>query len=397
MRTVAVATFARSEWGTCLPVLRAIAAEPTLRAVVIVGGMHLAPEFGETIREIEAAGVEIAARVDMLLTGDTPLAAAKSIGLGTLGLADHLERLAPDLLFVAGDRLELLAAASAALALKIPLAHHSGGEVTEGALDNQVRNAVTKLAHLHFVALSEHRDRLLQMGEEPWRVTVTGEPALDVIPVGDWMGREELAASLGMELRPPVVVATLHPATLGTPAQGDIVAATLIALEELPATVVFTAPNADPEHGPVLTAIRAFVDRHRERCRLVASLGQRRYHSLLAQADLMVGNSSAAILEAPSFKLPAVNVGERQRGRTRAANVIDAADAGEVAPALRRALAPEFRASLADLVNPYGDGRASERIVAVLKEVDLGPALLAKRFVDRPTAALEPTANGGAA
>jgi UDP-hydrolysing UDP-N-acetyl-D-glucosamine 2-epimerase len=231
--------------------------------------------------------------------------------------------------------------------------------------------------------MQEHADRILQMGEEPWRVHVTGDPALDSLREMQLLTRTELERDLGMPLTPPVLVATYHPTTLGAMSAAEEIDVFLAGLVRVPATVVMTYPNADAGHRVILDRVKAFAG-SRERVCLVPSLGQRRYYSLLALADAIVGNSSSGIWEAPSFRLPAVNVGDRQRGRKRAANVLDApVDSEAIAVAIRQALTPAFRASLAGVVNPYGDGHAAERIVSVLKKAPLGTALLQKRFMDR--------------
>jgi UDP-hydrolysing UDP-N-acetyl-D-glucosamine 2-epimerase len=379
-RRIGLITTARSDYATMRPLIRRVGHQPALQPVVFCAGMHLVPALGNSIDEIVADGFHVDERIEMLLAGDSPLGLGKSLGLGTIGFAEALARQRPDILVLSGDRIEMLAVATAALALGVAVAHVSGGDITDGAFDNQVRHALTKLAHLHFVALPEHGRNVLQMGEEPWRVTVSGDPALDTVPELATMGRDELSASLGIGLKPPLIVVSYHPATLGATATAEECAAMLRALAPLDATIVITYPNADPGHETVIRQIEHFAAT-RPGTLLVPNLGQRRFYSLLALADLMVGNSSSGIWEAPSFRLPVVSIGERQEGRQRAGNVIDAPAPGDIAPAIARALDPDFRRTLADLRNPYGDGRAAERIVAVLKETPLGLPLLKKRFV----------------
>jgi UDP-hydrolysing UDP-N-acetyl-D-glucosamine 2-epimerase len=388
LRRIAVVTVARSDYGSCLPLLRAIDADPELELLLVVAGAHLAPEHGSTIAAIRADGFAPAAEVDMQLGSDSPLAVAKSIGVGVLGFAPALAELTPDCVLIVGDRVELLAVAAAALPLRIPLAHVSGGEITEGAIDEQVRHALSKLAHLHFVSSEEHAARLRQMGEEPWRITVTGDPALDLVATTEQLSREELGRRLGLALERPLLLVTYHPTTLSPLSAGEEVGRLLAALAEVDATLVFTAPNADAGSREIRAALEGFVASRPHRRTLVVSLGQPAYYSLLAVADAMVGNSSSGIWEAPSFGLPAVNVGDRQRGRLRAANVIDVAcEAAAIGDGIRRALDPAFRASLVGLVNPYGDSCATERITAALRATEPGTTLLRKRFVDLPGAA----------
>ena len=384
MRRIGVVTTSRADYSSLLPVLHAIQADPELDLLLFVGGMHLAPEFGLTVKEIEAEGFPIAERIEMTPTSDVPEAVARAIGCGVSGFAQSLSRCRPDILVVNGDRYELLAVACAALVLGIPLAHISGGDLTEGAIDNQVRYALTKLSHLHFVAMETHAERVRQVGEEPWRVFLTGEPALDLLSELKLLSREELADSLGIKLAPPVVVVTFHPTTVSETPVIEQVESLLAALDHLPATLVFTHPNADAGHRHIVDRLHAFVQEH-PRSALFFNLGHRRYYSLLALADAMVGNSSSGIWEAPSFSLPAVNVGERQQGRTRAGNVIDVRfDADAISKAIQRALQPQFRGSLHGMRNPYGDGHASRRIVEELKRVPLDHRLLQKRFAELP-------------
>lgn len=384
MRTIGVVTGARSDWGIYLPVLRRIREEPGLALQVIVTGLHLTPAFGHTVREIEADGFEIADRVEMLLSSDTPQAIGASIGLGTIGFGPVLERLRPDLLLVLGDRFEMLPAALAALPLGIPLAHIHGGESTEGLIDESIRHALTKLSHLHFASTELYARRIVQMGEEPWRVTVSGAPSLDKLGELDTLSREEVERRVGLSLAEPTVVVTYHPVTLEYARVEERIDTFLAALAGVDAQIVFTYPNADTSAQVVLARVKRFVAAQ-PRATIVASLGGVAYFSLLRHVVAMVGNSSSGIIEAASFELPVVNVGMRQQGRLRARNIIDVGDAtAEIAEGVRRALDPGFRTSLAGLVNPYGDGHAAERIVARLRDVELGPSLLVKRFHDLP-------------
>lgn len=382
MRKIGLVTFARSDYGSCLPIMRAIQSDPDLSLHLIASGMHLAPQFGLTVSEIEADGFEINDRVEMLVASDSDYAAAASIGLGTIGFADSFRRTRPDVLVIVGDRFELLSVASAALTFRIPLAHISGGDVTEGAIDNQVRNAVSKLSHLHFVAMNEHADRLIQMGEEPWRVYVTGDPALDTISQMTFDSRGQLASALGLALKPPVIVVTYHPTSLGMATPAEEASTLVTALKEVDGTLVISCPNADPGNQVIASALRELAG-SRAGAGFFTNLGQQRYYSLLAVADCMVGNSSSGIWEAPSFRLPAVNIGDRQKGRHRAGNVIDVrVESGAILQGIQQALSVAFRESLSALANPYGDGASASRIVDALKNVATGPRLLQKRFVD---------------
>ncbi|MEH1825349.1 MAG: UDP-N-acetylglucosamine 2-epimerase [Nostoc sp.] len=380
MRNIGVVTVGRSDYSSCLPILRQIQQNPDLKLHLIVTGMHLSPEFGLTVQDIEADGFEIGDRVEMLLNSDTPEGVAKSIGLGAIGLAQSFAHYRPDLLLIVGDRFELLSIVSSALPFRIPIAHVSGGDITEGAIDNQIRYAVTQMSHLHFVAMEEHKARLLQMGEEVWRVFVTGDPALDSIQQMKLMLPEELSQSLGLELKPPLLLVTYHPTTLGAMNPLEEVQIVLKALEQVKGTFIFTCPNADPEGRVITEKIQEFVAT-KPQAKFFYNLGQLRYYSLLAQADLMVGNSSSGIWEAPSFHLPVINIGDRQRGRLRTKNVIDVGlDFKAIYESIQRALHPDFRLSLSDLNNPYGDAQAASRIVKVLKNITIDSNLFKKQF-----------------
>lgn len=386
MREIAVVTTARSDYGIWLPVLRALREREDVRLRLLVAGMHLSPEFGRTVDAIAADGFATDERIEMLLSSDSAEGVAKSMGVGMLGFAQALGRARPDLLMVLGDRFETLSAVAAALPFALPVAHLHGGETTEGAVDESIRHAVTKMSHLHFVATEAYRDRVVRMGEEPWRVTVSGAPGLDNLRATEPLPGAELAARIGLPLDPAPLLVTFHPETLDPEGTARHAEAMLEAIAASGRPAVFTAPNADAGGRALLERIERYVA-ERPEARLVANLGTRAYFSLMSRAAAMVGNSSSGIIEAASFGLPVVNVGDRQAGRVRGRNVIDAAAGrGEVAAALRRALDPAFRASLAGMENPYGDGRAAERIVARVTEVPLDRRLIVKRFHDLPGA-----------
>jgi UDP-hydrolysing UDP-N-acetyl-D-glucosamine 2-epimerase len=381
-RVIGVVTVARSDWGHLVPVLEALRAAPDVTLRLLVGGAHLSPRFGSTVAAIEAAGWPIAARVEMLEAGDAPRDMAVTAARGVAGFADVFARERLELLVLLGDRLEMLAAATAALPFALPVAHIHGGEVTEGAIDEQARHAITKLAHLHFAAAEPYARRILQMGEEPWRVHCVGAPGLDRLAARATLPRAEIAARLGLALRRPTLLVTFHPVTLehaDTARQVDELAAALAAVD---GDVVISYPGADTAHRAIVERWTALAS-SRPGTRLAASLGEDVYASLLREADVMVGNSSSGIIEAGSFALPVVNVGTRQQGRLRGPNVVDVGHRrDEIAAGLARALAPAFRRGLAGMRNPYGDGAAAPRITEVLRKVELGPRLVRKRFVD---------------
>lgn len=381
-RRIGVATVARSDWGLYLPVLRRIRDEPELELVVIAAGTHLADEFGATASEIEQDGFSIDHRVETVDEADDPAGVSRSMARGTAGFGEVYARAGLDLLLVLGDRFEMHSAVVAAVPFRLPVAHIQGGELTQGAIDEQFRHSITKLAHLHFASTELYGRRIVQMGEEPWRVVVSGAPAIDNLLERPVLSREELAERVGLALDGRTLLVTYHPVTLEFDRTAEQVGALLTALDTADADVVVTYPNVDTSGRFIVELLERWAQEH-GRARLVTNLGSQAYLSLMRHADAMVGNSSSGIIEAASFELPVVNVGTRQQGRLRPANVIDVGyDRGEIEAGLRRALSEEFRASLRGLANPYGDGRAAERIVARLKEVELGPKLIVKRFND---------------
>ncbi|MBE3142425.1 MAG: UDP-N-acetylglucosamine 2-epimerase (hydrolyzing) [Planctomycetes bacterium] len=385
MRSIGVVTTSRADYGIYLPVLRRISHEPGLNIRLFVTGMHLSPDFGRTVEDIEKDGFMIQEKVEMLLASDTPEDIAKSMGLGTIGFAKAFSRWKPDILLVLGDRFEMHAAAVAALPFMIPIAHIHGGERTEGAIDEALRHSITKMSHLHFVATDDFAHRVIQMGEEPWRVIISGAPSLDNLKEFVPLTLAELEVRVGMALpERGFLLVTFHPVTLEYEQASEQTNNLLAALAAIEMPVVFTLPNADTAGKEVRKLICEFVAKISS-ARAVENMGTRGYFSLMARAAAMVGNSSSGLLEAPSFQLPVVNVGTRQLGRVRAANVLDCGyEKKDIMDALYISLSLKFRTSLAGLVNPYGDGNAADRIVTLLKEVDLDKNLLIKHFYDLP-------------
>lgn len=381
MRKIGVVTTSRADYGSVRSIVQRIQADSDLELALLVSGSHLSSS--KTISAIEADGFPIAEKIEMQLASDTPKATGLSLGIGMMGFVESLSRIRPDLLVVVGDRYELLAVASAALILHIPLVHVSGGEITEGAIDDSVRHALTKLSHLHFVSMEEAARRVQQMGEAEWRVHITGDPALDALHEMTFLTPTELAASLGVDkITPPFVSFTFHPTTLSSVSVEAQIDAVLAALDNFSGTLIMTMPNADTGQQVIREKITRFCQQH-PAAYVFESLGQQRFYSLLHHADLMVGNSSSGIWESASFALPVVNIGERQAGRLRADNVIDVDYRVEnIRAAIQKALSPEFRLSLQGLKNPYGDGHAAEKIVTVLKTIPLDHQLLTKKFVD---------------
>jgi len=318
----------------------------------------------------------------MMLSSDTPEGVAKSMGLGTIGFAQAYARSRPDILLVLGDRFEMHAAVVAALPFGIPVAHIHGGELTLGAMDDALRHSITKMSHLHFVATEDYARRVIQMGEEPWRVLVSGSPGLDGLLSTPLLSREELERRYRLDLSAPFLLVTYHPVTLEIEQLETQMNELLAALDEVGMTTVFTYPNADTRSRLVIQMTREYAAA-RPHVRVVVNLGTPGYVSAMRFAAAMVGNSSSGIIEAASFQLPVVNIGSRQQGRARGRNVIDVGyGRQEIVAGIRRAISPEFRASLVDLVNLYGDGHAAERIVRRLKEVELDDRLFRKRFYE---------------
>jgi UDP-N-acetylglucosamine 2-epimerase (non-hydrolysing)/GDP/UDP-N,N'-diacetylbacillosamine 2-epimerase (hydrolysing) len=374
-RRIAVVTTSRSDYSHLYWPLRELAAHPSVDLGVFTLGAHLSPEFGSTIQEIERDGFPIRARIECLLSSDTDTGMAKTIGVAILGLADALTAWRPDLLLLIADRYEMLAPASVAVALRIPIAHIEGGEISQGAIDDQVRNALTKLAHIHFTSTPTARRRVIAMGEEPWRVHHAGAPSLDHISRSTLLDRAALELRLGLTLTPPTILAAYHPVTIlrDTNEEADAVFA---ALAHTPGQLIFVYPNSDAGSYALIERTRALV-KTRPHTHIFVNLDAITYWSLLGQVDAMVGNSSSGIMEAASFGLPAVNVGMRQQGRERARNVIDApAETAAILAAIAQALDPKQRESLHGMTNPYGNGTAAKTIAHVLTTVPLEGLLL---------------------
>jgi UDP-hydrolysing UDP-N-acetyl-D-glucosamine 2-epimerase len=378
MRTVGVVTVARSDYGIYRPVLRALQRRDDVRIQLYVGGMHLVERFGLTVCEIEQDGFPIAERVDFLGLGDAPIDVATAIGRGVIAFGQAFERSRPDILLLLGDRYEMFAAGIAALPLGLPLAHIHGGESTEGVIDEAIRHSLTKLSHVHFAATEAYAQRIIQLGEEPWRVHVTGAPALDALNGFEPLSDDGLSAQ-GVTLRGPTLLVTYHPVTLAHD-ETDELAALLEAVKDSGLAAVFTFPNADAGYGEIVSRIEELAAKD-GRFTVVPNLGTDAYFTLMSRAAAMVGNSSSGIIEAASFRIPVVDVGIRQRGRLRPPNVIDAdGNSASIRAGIDRALDPAFRRALDGLSNPYGDGRASDRIAAIVATVELDERLHIKRF-----------------
>lgn len=382
MRTIAVVTVGRSDFGILRPVLRSIARDPDLKLSLIVAGMHLDARWGRTIDEIESEGFTVTHRLECAPEEDAPHGIACAIGRGIAGFSAVFEKDAPDILALMGDRYEMFAAGVAATPFNIPMAHIHGGELTFGAFDDALRHSLTKLSHLHFTSTEESARRVIQLGEEPWRVVVSGAPGLDNLAEMKLPTFIELQDEWGVKFDRFPLLVTFHPATREYRDTEYQITELLAVLDERPEPIVFTMPNADTNGTVIRRAILRFCAAH-SRAVWIENLGTRRYFSLMAHAAAMVGNSSSGIIEAASFGLPVVNIGTRQAGRLRGGNVIDVGySREEIAAGISQATDPAFRAGLRGMKNPYGNGGAAGIIVNRLKSVLLNQQLICKRFYE---------------
>lgn len=392
-KTIAVVTTSRADYSHLFWPLKDLQSHPDVDLRLIALASHLSPEFGSTVRDIEADGFPIAAKLECLVSSDTDIGMAKSIGLGVLSLADSLGQMRPDLLLLIADRYEMLAPASVALALRIPIAHIEGGEISEGAIDDSVRNALTKMSHIHFTSTANARLRVIGMGEEPWRVHRAGAPSLDHLRRSPLLTRKELEQKLNLDLTQPSILITYHPVTIlrDTTSEAD---ALFTALGQLPNQLIFSFPNADAGSRSLIDRTGEFL-KQRGNGRVFVNLGAINYWSLLRHVQLMVGNSSSGIMETSSFALPTVNVGLRQQGRERSLNVLDAQPNVEsILAKIHEAQSTAFLQSLKGMTNLYGDGHAAERIVKVLTTLPPPEQLLLKRGV--PTGSMDAVGRGSA-
>ncbi|MDB5810220.1 MAG: UDP-N-acetylglucosamine 2-epimerase [Betaproteobacteria bacterium] len=380
-RKICVVTGSRADYGLLFWLLKDIAADRSCQLQLVVTGMHLSRQFGLTYKAIEADGFKIDAKVDLMLADDTPSGTAKSISRGVSGCGAAFARLRPDMIVLLGDRFEIFSAALAALVAKVPVAHIAGGDTTEGAFDEALRHGITKMSHLHFVTNSESARRVRQLGENSRHIFNVGSPGIDYIKRVKLLDRATLEKKLGLRFSERMIVVTFHPATLEEEAPQDQFRELLFALTELDATkhlVIFTRPNADTGGRILNRMIDRFVANH-SNAHVYASLGQQLYLSLLKVTDVMAGNSSSGLYEAPSFGTATVNIGDRQKGRLQARSVINCRPVHkEIAAALRAAL----KRKRAAIANPYGDGNSSRRIFRELKKIRSPATLVKKRFMD---------------
>jgi UDP-hydrolysing UDP-N-acetyl-D-glucosamine 2-epimerase len=379
-RRICVVTGSRAEYGLLYWVLRDLQNDPDLTLQLIATGMHLEPRFGMTVERIEADGFMVDRRVPIDLNEDTPGGVARAMSQGLAGMSDAIEMLKPDVLVVLGDRFEILAAVQAAMVHKLPVAHIAGGDTTEGAFDESIRHSITKMAHVHLTTNTNSARRVARMGEHPTRIHIVGSPGLDHVRRSPLMSLDKLETSLGASLGARNVLITFHSVTLEADNGMRQFKALLQALDTLAGDIVkwVTRPNADPGSQAIRDALDSWAE-GREDVHVYTSMGHERYLALMSRVNAVIGNSSSGLYEAPSFKVPTVNVGNRQCGRLAAASVVHAEPTVE---AIRAAIDQSFRLDCSDVVNPYGDGRAAGRIVAILKALPPRDVLLHKTFHD---------------
>jgi UDP-hydrolysing UDP-N-acetyl-D-glucosamine 2-epimerase len=383
MKTIAVFTGTRAEYGLLCPLLRKLAHHSEFKLQLVVSGMHLSPQFGETWRTIEADGFAIDAKVEMLLASDTSCGVAKSMGLGAIGFADALERLNPDCLVILGDRYEALAIAQVAAVMRIPIAHLHGGEITEGAYDDSIRHAITKLSHYHFVASDEYRQRVIQMGEIPENVWNVGALGIENIRTVPRIPLAEINEKFDLQIRQPYFLVTYHPVTVGDEDSEKTFENLLSALDEFPQhQVLLTYPNSDNGGHRLIQMLEQYASERLGKVFAVPSLGMQCYLSAVSCSDAVIGNSSSGVIEVPSLGTPSVNVGVRQKGRLAADSVIHAGTSKkELKQSIDDALSADARRISKTCENPYGNGETSEMIVEVLRSLQpSGP----KQFFDLP-------------
>jgi UDP-N-acetylglucosamine 2-epimerase (non-hydrolysing)/GDP/UDP-N,N'-diacetylbacillosamine 2-epimerase (hydrolysing) len=380
-RKICVVTGTRAEYGLLYWLMREIQDDADLELQVIATGTHLSHEFGLTYRQIEKDGFSINEKLEMLLSSDSPVGITKSLGLVTIGFADAFERLKPDVIVVLGDRYEVLGAAQAALMARIPVAHISGGEVTEGVIDEAIRHAITKMSHFHFVGADEYRKRVIQLGEQPERVYNFGDVGLDNINRMKLLSREELEQSLGFSLGSINFLVTYHPESLNHTDPAIAVKALFEAMDAFPeAKVLITKPNADTGSRSILQIIDEYASTRPDRVYASTSLGQIRYLSAMKHCDIVIGNSSSGIIEAPVFKKPTVNIGNRQSGRLKAESIIDCEDSVE---SIQRAIKKGLTTDFSGVKSVYGHGNTSLEIKNILKVATLKDVIV-KKFYDIP-------------
>lgn len=367
---VCVVTGTRAEYGLFLPLLNLLKKHEFFQLQIVVTGMHLSPEFGLTYKEIEKDGFKISDKVEILLSSDTPVGITKSTGLALVGFADSYQRLKPNWVVVLGDRFETFAAATAAYLAKIPIAHLHGGETTEGATDEALRHAITKMSYLHFTSTETHRKRVIQLGETPDRVFNVGAIGLDNIAEMSLLSKAELSKEIGFDLEKPYLLVTFHPTTLEDNTAEKQFKALLHALDSFnDLNIIFTLPNADADGRIIIQLINEYVLENKLRAKSYTNLGQLRYLSAIKYSTAVIGNSSSGLIEVPSFKIPTVNIGDRQKGREQGKTVINAEVTHDsIVRAIKEALSNVHKEICANAENPYGEGNSRLKIINIIHQ-----------------------------
>lgn len=386
MKKICIVTGTRAEYGLLKPLIKKVNSSDTMELNLVVTGMHLSSEFGFTYREIEGDGYPIAARIDMQLTSDTSAGVTRSMGVALMGIGDYFEEHRPDIVILLGDRYEVLMAATAAMMARIPIAHIHGGETTQGAVDEAIRHSITKMSHLHFTATQEYRNRVIQLGEQPANIYNVGALGVENARSLALMKKEELEKSLSLTFLAPTILVTFHPVTLEhmtAKKQFEAILKVIDSHKEL--QVIFTKANADPDGRIINQMIDEFIEKNSERCAAFTSLGQVRYLSALQFCNAVMGNSSSGIIEAPSFGIPTIDIGDRQKGRISADSVIHCGnEEAEIEEALQKAMSPEFRSLIGEQKNPYEGSNTSGQIFEVIGKALDGGIDIKKTFYDVP-------------
>ena len=384
MYKIGIITGTRAEYGLLKPVINKVYMAEELELQLIVTGMHLSPEFGMTYKEIEEDGYPITMKIEMLLSSDTSVGITKSVGLAMISFADYYEIYKPDIVVILGDRFEMLAAASAAMIARVPIAHIHGGELTEGAIDEAIRHSITKMGYLHFCATTIYRKRIIQLGEEPQRVYGVGALGVENIKKLPLLSKKELEKSIGFKLNKKVIMVTYHPVTLDKipPKTAFKNLLNVISLYK-DFCVIFTKANADTDGRDINKIIDSYVEKNKERCISFISMGQLKYLSALKYCYAVVGNSSSGIIEAPSFHIPTIDIGDRQRGRVRAKSIIHCnSDVNSIKEAFNKILSEEYLKKIKCCSNPYEGNETSKSIVRIIHETLENGIKLKKKFYD---------------
>lgn len=379
-RRICVVTGSRAEYGLLYWIIKEIQNDSELELQLVVTGMHMSSEYGHTFQLIEADGIKIDAKVEMLLSSDSAIGISKSLGLGVIGLAGALDRLEPDFLVILGDRFEIFAAAQAATIARIPIAHIAGGDTTEGSFDEVFRHGITKMSHLHFVTNEKSASRVRQLGENPAHIFNVGSPGIDYIKRAKLLSRRELEQALEFTFKEINILVTFHPVTLETHSAGEQFQELVSALHSIGSEIgiVFTRPNSDNDSQSINRLIDKFVENHANAV-VFQSLGQDLYLSVMAEVNIVAGNSSSGLYETPSFGKPTVNIGDRQKGRLQASSVINCV---QESAAILEAISLALSMECSEIINPYGDGNSSIKIKNHLKQIEYPRQLLKKHFFD---------------